>query len=147
MIEPFVRKAMYYETDKMAVVHHSNYIRWFEEARIYYLEEHGLPFEEIEKSGLVVPVLSVDVQYRKPVRFGETVRIREWMTKFTQLKFEITYEVTSFETGELLVIGKTGHCFVDEQMNPVRLKRDYKEIYDKFNEIWEIDRQWNSESE
>ena len=147
MIEPFVRKAMYYETDKMAVVHHSNYIRWFEEARIYYLEEHGMPFEEIEKSGLVVPVLSVDVQYRKPVRFGETVRIREWMTKFTQLKFEITYEVTSFETGELLVIGKTGHCFVDEQMNPVRLKRDYKEIYDKFNEIWEIDRQWNSESE
>ena len=139
MIEPYVRKAMYYETDKMAVVHHSNYIRWFEEARIYYLEKHGLPFEKIEECGLVVPVLSVDTQYRKPVRFGDTVCIREWMTKFTQLKFEISYEVTNYETGELLVTGKTGHCFVDEQMNPVRLKRDYKEIYDKFVEIWEID--------
>ena len=140
MIKPFQRLANYYETDKMAIIHHSNYIRWFEEARLYYMEQNGLPFYVIEDSGLLVPVLSVDVQYKKPARYGDIVEITEWLTKFSQVKFEICYEIRHKDTKELLVTGKTGHCFVDKNMQPVRLKKDYPEIYNVFERVAKEDK-------
>ena len=48
-IYPYERKVFYYETDKMAIVHHSNYVRWMEEARVFFLEQVGAPFEKIEE--------------------------------------------------------------------------------------------------
>ena len=70
-IRPYRRKAYYYETDRMDIVHHSNYVRWLEETRVDLLEQIGCPFAEIEKRGLVSPVLSVETNYRFPVRFGD----------------------------------------------------------------------------
>ena len=73
--EIYERKVMYYETDRMRIVHHSNYIRWFEEARLYYMEKRGLPYEKMEENGVMIPVLSVDCRYHVPVKFGQTVLI------------------------------------------------------------------------
>ena len=56
----YERKINYYETDKMGVVHHSNYIRWFEEARGAYMEDRNYPYENIENKGMCVPVLSAE---------------------------------------------------------------------------------------
>ena len=52
----YVRRANYYETDKMGIIHHSNYIRWFEEARLHYMEEMGWPFTKVEAMGIIIPV-------------------------------------------------------------------------------------------
>ena len=71
----FERKANYYETDQMGIVHHSNYIRWFEEARLYYMEAIGLPYELMEEAGIFIPVLGVSCDYKVSVRFAETVCI------------------------------------------------------------------------
>ena len=54
------RKALYYETDQMKIVHHSNYIRWFEEVRTEYLESRGFPYAKMDELGVMIPVLSVD---------------------------------------------------------------------------------------
>ena len=140
MIAPFERKVNYYETDRMGIVHHSNYIRFFEESRNYYMEENGLPYEKIEEAGILIPVLSVEAEYKKPFRFGETMVITEWMTAFLQVKFEIAYEISNKETGEVHITGRSRHCFVDEQLKPVRLKKDYPEIYQVFEQIEERDR-------
>ena len=60
-MRPYEHKAQYYETDRMGIIHHSNYIRWFEEARVDFLEQIGMPFETVEARGLSSPVLSVSV--------------------------------------------------------------------------------------
>ncbi|MEG1427807.1 MAG: thioesterase family protein, partial [Oscillospiraceae bacterium] len=72
----YERKVNYYETDKMAIVHHSNYIRWFEEARIELMEHMGLPYEKMEAAGIQIPVLEVRCNYKSMVRFGDTVKIQ-----------------------------------------------------------------------
>ena len=55
----YERKANYYETDMMGVVHHSNYLRYFEEARIAFMDSLGIPYKELEENGIMSPVLSV----------------------------------------------------------------------------------------
>ena len=96
----YKRKANYYETDQMGIVHHSNYIRWFEEARMNFMEEIGFPYAKVEEMGIIVPVLGVNAQYRTMVKYGETVDIYTKITKFTGLKMNI----------ELLQVEKFDKC-------------------------------------
>ncbi len=70
--QPYQHKVQYYETDGMGIVHHSNYIRWFEEARVDFLAQIGMPFEQVEARGIVSPVLRVSCEYKTMARFGET---------------------------------------------------------------------------
>ena len=72
----FERKINYYETDRMGIVHHSNYIRYMEEARCAWLENIGIPFTLLEENGITIPVLGVNVTYKHHVTFGETIIIK-----------------------------------------------------------------------
>ena len=63
------RKAQYHETDQMGIIHHSNYVKWMEEARIDFMKELGFGYGEVEKRGIVSPVAGVSVSYKKPVLF------------------------------------------------------------------------------
>ena len=74
-LKPYIHLAKYYETDQMAVIHHSNYIRWFEEARVDFLEQIGLGFDKVEAAGVYSPVLSIFCEYKSSVRFNEAVII------------------------------------------------------------------------
>ncbi len=87
---PYYHIVQYYETDAMAVVHHSNYIRWFEEARLDYLEQAGYPYNIMEEKGLMIPVLGVSCEYRKAVHFGETVRLETEIVKFNGLNLRLS---------------------------------------------------------
>lgn len=140
MIKPYERNVKYYETDQMAIVNHANYIHWFEEARIYYMEQNGIRYKTVEERGIIIPVLGVNIEYKRPTRFGETVLVTQWLTKFSQVKFEMTYEVIEKETGELCAKGKTSHCFLDKDLNPIRLKKDYPDLYEAFQKKAEEDK-------
>lgn len=131
-IEPFYRSVLYYETDKMAVVHHSNYLRWLEEARIDFLEQMGLPYDKMEKDGIMIPVLSASCQYKYAARFGDTVCIKMKMEDFNGLKFRISYNVTDKKTGEIRLTAETSHFFVDNDFKPIRVKRARPDIYNVF---------------
>lgn len=126
----FKRKINYYETDKMQVVHHSNYIRFLEECRIDFFEQIGLDYDEMEKKGIMVPVLSVACDYQSPAKFGDTICIIPKITHFRGLKFEVSYRIYSEDFLVLHNEAVTTHCFVDSDFKPVRLKRDYPEIYE-----------------
>lgn len=116
-------RIQYYETDKMAVVHHSNYIRWFEEARIAFLESIGINFSEWEKQGFSSPVVSLGCRYLRPMLFGETASIQILVRSLTAAKLEFEYQVTNPD-GVLCCTGTSTHCFCGSSGQPVLLKRE-----------------------
>ena len=130
-LKPYIRKPFYYETDQMAIVHHSNYIRWYEEARVYALEQMGAPIEALEQAGITIPVLSVTSEYHTMVRFGETVRLEMALTKYTGSRMEVAYRLYDQATGVLRNTGTTGHCFL-KGVRPVSLKRAAPEFHEIF---------------
>ena len=73
-MKSYIHKVQYYETDKMGFVHHSNYIRWFEEARLDFMDKQGFSYKSFEDLGYISPVLSAECKYKKSVRFGEPLR-------------------------------------------------------------------------
>ncbi|MBQ8965110.1 acyl-CoA thioesterase [Ruminococcus sp.] len=127
---PYRRKAYYYETDRMDIVHHSNYVRWLEEARVDMMEQLGCPFEFTEKQGIVSPVLSVSCEYKYPVRFGDEFEVVCKLLSFNGCRFELEYEVTNLTTGQLSLIAKTSHCFTGTDLRPIRMQKKYPELYD-----------------
>ncbi len=136
-LKPYIRKVNYYETDQMKIVHHSNYIRWFEEARLDALEQLGISYSDMEQGGFLIPVLDVSCQYIKAVRYGDTVEIHLKLTRFTGLKFDFSYEIHNQKTGELVTAGTSSHCILGADFRPVRLKREYPQIYNIFTELAE----------
>lgn len=122
-MEPYVRQPHYYETDRMGIIHHSNYIRWFEEARIDFMTKAGAPYAELEAAGVSIPVLGVECSYHSMVRFGDTVEIDLRIEEYTGTRMTITYRVTDRATGELRTTGSSRHCFLGANGRPVSLKR------------------------
>ncbi len=70
---PYRRLVQYYETDRMGIVHHSNYIRWFEEARTDFLRNNGIVYSDLEQSGVMIPVVNVSCRFRTPARYDEWI--------------------------------------------------------------------------
>ncbi len=128
-MHPYEYKAQYYETDQMGIIHHSNYIRWLESARIDYLEQLGISYRGLEERGIISPVVTVEGRYRSMVRFGETVRIEVKIEKYNGVKLEFSYRITDRESGELRFTGASSHCFVDRAGKIVALKRELPEIH------------------
>ena len=119
----------YYETDRMGIVHHSNYIRFFEEARLNWMEQRNLSYQNIEEMGIIIPVMFVDCQYKLPLQFNDTIEINVKLTKYDGIKMEFSYEIYKEDTGELCTTGHTGHCFLNSDMTPVNMKRKYPELF------------------
>ena len=127
----YSHKVQYYETDQMGIVHHSNYIRWFEEGRTEALDQLGFSYATMEAMGVMSPVLSVEAQYKTMTRFGDTVVINCEVVKYNGIRMEIEYTICDKETQELRCIGKTSHCFLNKEGKIVSLKRDYPEMHKK----------------
>lgn len=128
----YVREVNYYETDMMKIVHHSNYIRWFEEARTYLLDCLGYPYARIEEEGIMIPVLSVSCEYKMPCRFGEKVHIYAKLTEYNGIRMKLYYEIWDVAHTELRVTGTSSHCFVDNDFRPVSIKRQIPEMHEIF---------------
>ena len=128
----YERRAQYYETDQMGIIHHSNYIRWFEEARLHFMDEIGLSYAKIEEMGILIPVLSVDCQYKTMVHYNDIVDIYTRIIKFNGVKMTIAYRVVDHVTGEIRCTGETSHAFLNREYRLVRLKREYPDLYELF---------------
>lgn len=130
----FERQVKYYETDKMGVVHHSNYIRWFEEARVEFMRNNGISYRVMEDEGVMIPVVSVSCKYRSPAKFDDVVVVQTWIKKFNGIIAEIAYKVLDKETGDVRVTGESTHCFVDaDNFKPMNLKSQRPDLYDGFD--------------
>ena len=130
--KPYERESFYYETDQMGIIHHSNYIRWFEAARIEFLKQIGIPYDEMERRGLLIPVLGVSCKYQKAFRYGDTFQIYMKIQNFKGVKFSVEYEVCQKATNQLHATGTSDHGFVDANLMPVNIKKQFPDIYETF---------------
>lgn len=126
----YERKVFYYEADQMGIVHHSNYIRWMEESRLALLDMLGLSYAEMEKNGLLIPVLSVSSEYKLPFQYGDTFKIQVYPRSFNGIKFEFGYHMYG-EDGQIHNKAASSHCFTDSTLKLVSLKKSYPDIYEK----------------
>lgn len=126
------RSVNYYETDQMGIVHHSNYIRYFEEARVSFMEQVGYPYKRLEDEDVISPVLSVSCRFMHAVKFGDRVRIRVRLTSVTKVKCAFEYEVCDLETGEIRAKGTSEHGFISREGKPVILPKERPEFYRAF---------------
>ncbi|MDR1733026.1 MAG: acyl-CoA thioesterase [Synergistaceae bacterium] len=137
-ILPYVRKVQFYETDQMGVVHHSNYIHWFEEARVDLMQQMGFPYEEVEARDITFAVLSLSCEYKSPVRFGETVHVFPGVSQCDLSRMAICYRVTDARSGALRTLGESFHFFFRKtDARPVSLKRAIPELYELFHSLKE----------
>ena len=95
----YERKINYYETDAMKIVHHSNYIRFLEEARILSMDKMGLPYHKMEEEGIMVPVLGVNCTYKHPAKFNEIIEIDVKIKEYTSVKLTMEYIITNKNSG------------------------------------------------
>ena len=91
---PYEHNAKYYETDQMGIVHHSNYIRWMEEARMDMMKQLGIPYRKMEEEGIISPVVSVSCEYRSMTHFSDTVLIETKITKYNGIRLDLEYKIT-----------------------------------------------------
>lgn len=118
----------YYETDSMGVVHHSNYIRYFECGRSDMMVKAGLPVEKIEEAGVMMPIISVECRYRRPAKMGDTIRIVSMIDKVPAAKLVVNAEIFN-QDGELLADGSVTLGFIDSvTRRPVRCPKSLVRI-------------------
>lgn len=125
-------RVAYAETDAMAIVHHSNYIRWFEMGRNDLLRSIGYPYSELERRGIWMPVIGVTCEYKSPAVFDELVIIRSWIEKVKGASVYLSYEVVSKETGAVKVTGTSSHGITDTDLVPLRLRKTFPDLYERF---------------
>ena len=133
----YERKINYYETDRMGVVHHSNYIRYLAEARTEWLEVLNMPFDLLEKNKITIPVLGVNCTYKYHVTFGDTILIKTYAKEYTGVRMTIGYEVTDKKNGNIVLTGETKHCFTDRNLKPINLKKYAPQFHEKFLKLLE----------
>lgn len=102
----------YYETDQMGIVHHSNYIRYFECGRMAMLKEVGLPMHKVEEAGIMMPITAVDCKYKTPARLGDTLRIVTTINEMPKARLTVNTEIYN-QNDQLLCEGSVTMGFID----------------------------------
>lgn len=122
----------YYETDQMGVVHHSNYIRFFENARSEMMAQLGCPIEEFEKKyGVLIPIISVECRYRHPARMGDVLTATASVVRAPMAKMEVEQTVVN-QRGEVCAEGKVLLGFIDSNtFRPTRCPEEIIQMFDK----------------
>ena len=106
-------KVQYYETDQMGVVHHSNYVRYFETGRTELMRHLGLFYKSLEESGTVMPIVNVEVRYFYPAYYDDIIFIRSTIKEIPKARITFNYEIYN-EERKLLASGSTTSAFTDK---------------------------------
>lgn len=131
-LKAYLHKVQYYETDQMGIVHHSNYIKWFEEARIDYMEQIGANYSIMEEDGYISPVVDINCNYKTMTKFGGYVYIITKLESFSNAKFSLSYKVIDGAMKQIRATGDSSHCFINKDGKIISLKKENKKYYDKF---------------
>ena len=132
-MKEYRREVLYYETDRMGIVHNSNYLRYFEEARLHHMQQSGLPYYKLEERGIIIPQTEAHIKYENILRYGDTFQVAVKLTEYTGVRLRYEYKITDAETRRAVAEGKTSHCFLDDAKRvPVNLKRRLPELSEVF---------------
>ena len=127
-MDTYFHIVQYYETDRMGVTHHSNYIRWMEEARIDLLDRLGWGYERFEEEGIFSPVTALSSRFLGSTTFHDQVEISVKILAFDGITMKVGYKMKKGE--ETVLTGESEHCFLDGDGKLLRLKRKQPELYE-----------------
>ena len=136
-MEKYIHKVQYYETDKMSITHHSNYIRWMEEARVDFFEKIGFKYSNLEKDGIVSPVIGIECDYKSSTKFEDEVEIEVKVKEFKGVRLIFEYIMKDLNTDNIALIGISKHCFINGEGKPIILKKDHPELDKALKELAE----------
>lgn len=108
----YKRRAQYHETDQMGIIHHSNYVKWMEEARVCFMDVLGMGYREMEEQGIQSPVADLSVSYKRSFRFDDEAEIHVFVKKYTGAVLELGYEFRDAASGALCTEASSRHCFM-----------------------------------
>jgi acyl-CoA thioester hydrolase len=114
-------RVRYAETDRMGVVYYANYLVWFEVARADLLRSFGWTYREMEETGVCLPVIEAQCEYRRPARYDDEVTIRTEGRLKSQVRMEFTYEVLLDGSSQPAAVGRPVHAATDPAGRPRRL--------------------------
>ena len=130
-VKPYSHEVKYYECDRMGVTHHSNYIRFMEEARIDWMDQLGYGFERMEAEGIVSPVVSLTCNYKHTTTFKDVIQVEVRVQSLGALK--ISFEYVMKVKGVTVCTASSTHCFLDGA-RPVMLQERFPELYKAISE-------------
>lgn len=129
----------YAETDQMGVIHHSVYAIWYEQARTEYFNQVGIKYNEVEKNGIITPLLELNCKYKKPAYYNKEVEIKTKMIELTPAKFVLQYDIYN-QNSELINIGITKLAWADSKtFKIINLKKTNLELYQKLETLLEME--------
>ena len=127
-MEPYIHKVQYYETDRMQVTHHSNYVRFMEEARVSYLGRIGWDYKKMEAEGIISPVVEISCKYRKTTTFEDVISVEVYVKEVSSVKLKLGYRMKAED--ELVFTAESTHCFLNKEGAPVNLKKELTGFYE-----------------
>ncbi len=127
----YIHKVQYYETDRMGVTHHSNYIRFMEEARIEFLAGFGFGYDKMEAAGVVSPVTSISCDFKKPTTYPDEIEVEVFVKAASAASVTLGYSMKC--RGETVFTAESRHCFL-KGGRIISLKREMPELYARLAE-------------
>ena len=122
-------KVRYNETDQMGIVHHSNYLKFFELARIEWLEKLNMPYQKIESNNIILPVVKCELKFIKPLIFGDIFFIKVFCSKRPTSTIEFSYQIFN-DNNEITTEGMTTLAFLDSiKRKPLRCPKIISDLF------------------
>lgn len=134
-MKSYQHKVHYYETDKMGITHHSNYVRWMEEARIDFFTQIGWDYKKLEDMGIISPVTNIECKYKMTTTFADVIDITVSVEEFKGVKLKLKYEMKRDD--QVVFEGFSGHCFLSTDGKILSLKKVQPELFEVMSRMVE----------
>ncbi|MFB4169107.1 acyl-CoA thioesterase [Virgibacillus sp. JSM 102003] len=122
----------YQETDQMGVVYHANYLVWFEIGRTKFIENLGFTYTDMEKYGIVSPVVDVQISFKKPIRYGEDTTVETWVETYDGIRTVYAYNIIN-KNNDIAVSGTTKHVIVHKDtFRPLSLRKAFPDWHQAY---------------
>lgn len=133
-MEDYLHVVQYYETDKMGFVHHSNYVRWMEEARINFLNNLGYEYVELEKENILSIIVSISCRYKHFTTFGDIVSIKVEVEEIQNFRFKLKYTMKN-QDGTLVFEGFSEQVFTNSNNKLLIIKKEFPMFYETLSNL------------
>lgn len=120
----------YAETDQMGIVHHSVYPIWFEAGRTDFIKQAGISYSEVEKRGILLPLIQLTCNYISAAKYEDTVSVTTSLKSITYTRLHMIYRVRVKGSSKIIATGETHHVWTDLNLKPLNLKKSAPELYE-----------------
>jgi len=129
----------YSEIDKMGIVYHANYPKWFEIGRRDYLHKAGIPNSSIYRQGFYLPLSEMECKFKSPAKYGDKIIVITGITFVSCVKVKFEYKILKKISEKTLAVGYTVHAWTDRDIKPLNIEKAAPQIYTSLKASAEIE--------